>query len=345
MSKVRIAKKVSIVQGSTRTSQKSVCHDVPDGNTIASGPSNIREQLKYMETNPLYRYCFTLKASVPIVPDEPKALWTTLMEHCKELYFQMEEGGTETAYLHYQGVFSLKVKHRFGEVKNIIGRDDVHLEKVKNWEASKKYCQKSDSRIGGPWTHKSTWIDTIQHLLPWQQDVEDNIVKTDPDKDLIYWLYDLQGGKGKTSFCKYLAVKHNAMVFNNAKTADIAYAMPEGTKLVVFNLSRSTNIQKFNYGALENLKDGLIFSSKYESGMKIFNVPTVIVFSNEPPCEGAISDYKWCIIDLNNIITSNAALVQGGFPPLDPPFIDYGESIIDLCNLPSLQLQSQDCCP
>jgi hypothetical protein len=42
-----------------------------------------------------------------------------------------------------------------------------------------------------------------------------------------------------------------------------------------------------NYGALEQVKNGLFFSSKYESEMAVFNPPHVICFANSKPKEMA----------------------------------------------------------
>ena len=44
-----------------------------------------------------------------------------------------------------------------------------------------------------------------------------------------------------------------------------------------------------NYGALEQLKNGLVYNTKYESGMRMFDTPHVVVFSNFPPDETKIS--------------------------------------------------------
>jgi hypothetical protein len=68
--------------------------------------------------------------------------------------------------------------------------------------------------------------------------------------------------------------------------------------LVVFNFSRTVapdlddeKRKKFLdplYSLMEDLKDGLMFSGKYDGGPKLFDSPMVVVFANWEP------DYtKW----------------------------------------------------
>ena len=55
------------------------------------------------------------------------------------------------------------------------------------------------------------------------------------------------------------------------------------------------------YGALEQLKNGMIYSGKYEGGTCLFDNPHVIVFANEPPKIEKMSLDRWKIIDLNEL--------------------------------------------
>jgi len=51
---------------------------------------------------------------------------------------------------------------------------------------------------------------------------------------------------------------------------------------------------------MEELKDGVLFSGKYESKTKIYDIPHVIVFANFLPKENALSKDRLKIIDLND---------------------------------------------
>ena len=72
--------------------------------------------------------------------------------------------------------------------------------------------------------------------------------------------------------------------------------MPE---VYVFNIPRLYE-EHFNYGALESIKDGIIFSGKYTS--VTFPLPTpnkVFVFANFPPDRTKLSADRWAVTHLN----------------------------------------------
>ncbi len=81
----------------------------------------------------------------------------------------------------------------------------------------------------------------------------------------------------------YLQTHHNAFIVSGGKVADIAHAYDE-QPIVCFDLSR-TMVDHCDhvYSMIEKFKDGCIFSGKYESRTKIFDVPHVIVFANFKP--------------------------------------------------------------
>lgn len=244
--------------------------------------------------NQLYRWQFTLDADKPD-SYSPEELWKILKEVCKEFYFQLEKGSE--GYLHYQGVLSLKNKKYMEGVKNIIGKQSVHLEPVRDLKKLVNYCQKEDTRVSGPWSIQSTWIRTISSFRDWQQNLIE-FIKDKPDDRTILWYSDPIGSAGKTQMAKYLAVHRKAIVLNNAKTSDIAYAIPDNPEIVIFDLSRS-NEGHINYGAIEQVKNGLVFSAKYESKMKYFNSPHVVVFANTEPDYDQMSLDRWKIIHLS----------------------------------------------
>lgn len=253
--------------------EKKVSQDEPRGNTKTRGTN----------TNQLYRWCFTLKAEDVSVSQMSQLLH----EFAKEFYFQ-KELGENTGYEHWQGCISLKQKHRFKEVQNIMP-GGCHLEACKNWFKAKQYCQKEKTRIEGPYNHNSVIVDldiTKDNMYDWQKDVI-NIITKKPDKRKIYWFWEEIGNIGKSELCKYIYINYKCAFFTNAKTADIAYAY-NGEPIVIFDLPRTTE-DYFNFNAIEQLKNGMLFSSKYESGAKVFNRPHIIVFANWEPTNASLS--------------------------------------------------------
>jgi len=51
--------------------------------------------------------------------------------------------------------------------------------------------------------------------------------------------------------------------------------------------------EHLQYSFLECVKDGLLFSTKYESVMKQFDPPHVFVFMNEEPDQKALSEDRY----------------------------------------------------
>lgn len=263
------------------TDLSPVSQNKPEGNTKTSGSKN-----QY------YRWFFTC----PKEKYEASQLSQHLKDFCKEFYFQGEKG--ENGYEHWQGCFSLKIKEYFSTVKNHFC-NEFHLEHSKDWFKCIKYCNKTETRIEGPFNHESIFIDIITELYPWQQMIV-NIIKNTPDKRTIHWFWEPKGCAGKTELCKYLHVKFNSNIVQNAGTGDIAYSIKNNPKSVIFSLPRSCE-ERVNYEAIESIKDGIIFSKKYESCCKIFNNPHVIIFANFPPDKHKLSIDRWNIIRIDNI--------------------------------------------
>lgn len=262
--------------------KSDVSQSEPRGNTknpVANDPNK-----RVRNSNQLYRWCFTLKAESATVSQMSQLL----QEFAKEFYFQQEK--SESGYDHWQGCLSLKQKQRFSTVKNLFP-NDIHLEACKNWWKSIKYCQKEETRILGPFSHKTPIVTdmdiTKDNMYPWQKEIF-NICKQKPDKRKIYWYWEPVGNVGKSEFCKYMYLNEDVAFFTNAKTADIAYSY-NGEKVCMFDLPRTTE-DRFNFNALEQLKNGMLFSSKYESGAKVFNRPHIIIFANwKPPTQPYLS--------------------------------------------------------
>lgn len=132
----------------------------------------------------------------------------------------------------------------------------------------------------------------------WQTSIIDMIATTPNDRQIL-WVYDLVGNFGKTYLSKHLVHKHNAFYCNGGKAADITYAYA-GEPIVVFDYVRDAK-EFVNYGVIEQLKNGMLFSSKYESGVKSYAVPHVMVFANFAPEADKFSSDRIVLIELDSI--------------------------------------------
>lgn len=253
----------------------------PAGNTKKkAGP---KREIQY------YRWFFTLKYEVCT---EESQLSQILKEFCKKFTFQLEK--SENNYIHWQGHLSLKIKERLATLKNLIGFKEIHLEPTKNYFASENYCSKEMTKIRGPFTENSIFLKVPSPNYPWQVELLQEINVPSSDDRKIIWYVDEKGKQGKTTFAKWLAINKGASIVTNGKSADIAKMIPDDPKLIVCDYVRSLE-DHINYQIIEQLKNGLVFDSKYESKMKLFNSPHVVVFSNFQPDFLKLSLDRWDI--------------------------------------------------
>jgi len=138
-------------------------------------------------------------------------------------------------------------------------------------------------------------------LRPWQLALMHELDGT-PDPRKIIWYVDEKGNSGKTFMSRFLHANHDASVLGG-KSKDMFYAY-QNEGIIIFDLSRSTvnpemgyiGRMDFDYEALESLKDGLIFNTKYESGSKYRPEDAhVVVFANGFPDESTMSEDRWDI--------------------------------------------------
>lgn len=129
----------------------------------------------------------------------------------------------------------------------------------------------------------------------WQQRIID-IIKSEPHPRRIYWILDLEGGKGKTYLAKHLVSKYNAFYSNGGRSADVCHAY-QYQRIAIFDYVREAQ-EYVNYGVIEQIKNGILSSPKYESTMKTFDTPHVIVFANFRPASDKFSADRLEIIDI-----------------------------------------------
>lgn len=221
---------------------------------------------------------------------------------CTDFIFQ-EEIGLKCGTPHLQGAIRLKKGMRFTEFTP---------DKRINWIPQKslnniQYCCKEDSskKPGGRVCYMGNYKpkDELKLITPnkwWQIEIL-NILNTEPDDRKVHWYWSKEGGVGKSQFAKYLVAKKNALFFEEGKKADIMKlifdAPEERLQKIVIDVPRD-NGNKVSYKSIESIKNGMIYSSKYEGGYKLFNAPHVIVFANEPPEMNRLSNDRWYIQEI-----------------------------------------------
>lgn len=112
----------------------------------------------------------------------------------------------------------------------------------------------------------------------------------------ITWVFDHEGGKGKSTLAKYMYVKYKSINLKNGKSNDISN-MYNGEKYITFDFSRSQE-EHINYSIIEDLKNGSVVSTKYNGKSLFYDNPRIVIFANFLPNTSAWSTDRYDIIYL-----------------------------------------------
>lgn len=264
--------------------------ETSEGNTKTSG-------VKKKRSIPSKRWVFTMWE------DEKEILETKIKVFPELLWGYGEEICPSTGKMHFQGWIASKKKLRPIES---FGTKSTHWEHMRgSIDESVDYCSKEGVYYSN--YVKIRLIDPMDGLdvQDWQKEIYE-IIKKPVDDRKIYWYYDTIGGKGKSAFAKHLCMKWNAISVCG-KAGDIKFAVQtliaseKPVNIVIWDIPRSNN-GFLSYQAIEEIKNGCMFSTKFESGMVIFNPPHIIVFSNERPNIESLSADRWVVKNINDVV-------------------------------------------
>ncbi len=221
--------------------------------------------------------------------------------------FQEERGEEGTDHL--QGVVRWPNKKTFEVLKKDWPK--IHWEVCKShksWKKSLEYCTKVESRVGGVFTNikglewRSTLRDPMDglELYGWQRNIL-TLIKEQADLRTINWVWEETGSIGKSVLVKHICMHYNATMIGGA-SKDGKYCVKEWLELnpnkdldvVIYDQPMCNNFM--NYAALEEIKNGCMFSPKFKSGCVLFNSPHIIVFANFYPDKEKMSKDRWKIV-------------------------------------------------
>lgn len=235
--------------------------------------------------------------------------------------YQTEDPSGQLTNVHFQCYLHLKTRIRadqlrvslFNTIKGVSEYKHQTLAQVycapsstAGKDSLQTYCMKAESRIAGPWGKKPIYsgADLPTKLHEWQGQVNDLVIGK-PDNRTVHWIADKGGNSGKSTLCKYLMFHHKACILRFAKIGDMLQIISQNRnkKIYMFDLSR-TKPSDFKmddlYAVMEQLKDGLITSGKYNSTTWMQETAHVIVLSNYYPTKEAMSDDRWKVWSLEN---------------------------------------------
>jgi hypothetical protein len=248
----------------------------------------------------------------------------TLLDEIAEAYgFQKEKGG-KNGTEHYQGTFDVGASRaRWGQLEKgfqKIAKEPLvfpkcdYLEKSDS-KAADRYGMKEGTRIDGPWW-KGAKFDEIAketvyridiELRPWQKRIIKRVLAKDADDRKIWWLWEPNGGLGKTTFQKWIFQEYAGVIVLGGKAADmkmgvIQYIEANNGKypeIVIINIPKTFDLQYFSASGIEEVKDMFFFSGKYKGGHAFGRPPKMLIFANqEVPDNGEMARDRWMDIRL-----------------------------------------------
>lgn len=218
---------------------------------------------------------------------------------CKKFIFGRERGEQGTPHL--QGYIYLYIKARPIEFKL---NKKIHWEKCKGTEEQNIiYCSKEGDYIKSSNINIPKKLKIIKDLRPWQLSLEKLLI-VEPDDRKIIWVFEEEGGVGKSAFARYLINTYDSLYITEGKKTDIInmvynYVLTKDLNTVILDVPRS-NGNKISYKSLEEIKNGIICNTKYETGCKVINPPHIIVFANEAPEVEKLSLDRWDIYEIKD---------------------------------------------
>lgn len=124
-------------------------------------------------------------------------------------------------------------------------------------------------------------------------------MKHKPDERKIIFLVDRKGNQGKSWFARYYHHLHedSSQIILPGKKLDMAYTVRH-VRVFFLDCPRSKQGDFIQYDFLEELKNGAVFSGKYESKMKWLDTPHIVVLMNESPDMSKLSLDRYDIRNL-----------------------------------------------
>lgn len=233
--------------------------------------------------------------------------------YCKKWCFQAEVCPS-TGRRHIQLRISLKKKCRkppFLSFSGFVGNE--HQMPTVNWSATSNhinnanffdYCTKNESAIENTCKRSDDEIIYIPRQIrditewyPWQDAV---IASLDVfDKRHINWLYCPTGNIGKSTLSTYCRCKKLARtipMINDYKEL-MGAVIDMQSKAYMLDMPRALKKDKqFQIlGAIETIKDGYAFDTRYKYREINFDCPVIWVFSNQLPDKSYLSNDRWLI--------------------------------------------------
>lgn len=133
-------------------------------------------------------------------------------------------------------------------------------------------------------------------LNPWQLKAE-SLLMEQTDRQIL-WVYDPIGNQGKSFLSNYLHITKDAFIGTIEKKSDIAYRY-NSESLVCIDIPREQD-DYLSYNFIEQIKNGIVISTKYQCSTKYVSNAKVIIFSNALPDATKWTSDRYQIYTISN---------------------------------------------
>jgi len=268
-----------------------------------------------LEMNAVAMYDFRISAEGL----DASSIIVQLKKLAKRFCFQKEKGNT-TGYIHYQGRFSLIKKHRKCELLKLFDVMPVpnYLEPTVNevhYRGDMFYVMKDETRVEGPWNDKyeelfipRQYEGLIDKLYPYQQTIYNSINQFESRQ--INLIYDPKGNNGKSSIaavCELYGGGIDMPPINDMKElmqviCDECYERTRNPGVVLIDLPRALDKTRLYgiYSAIEQVKKGKLYDTRYHFRKWWINSPQIWVFTNIMPDLNMLSQDRWNVFTIDD---------------------------------------------
>lgn len=247
------------------------------------------------QSSPSKRWVFTLNN---YTEKEESVLIYNFSSNSSKYSVGRETG--ESGTIHLQGYIELKVKKRFSYLKSLMPR--AHIEKARaNREKNLIYTQKDND-------FKQNFVEEIYSEEPAEKlkfllKLMDNYDFPKGDRK-IHVVVDYKGGLGKTEFARHCVMNYEDCIITGGKASDMKNQIVEYKKkndrcpkYIIMDVPRKS-CDFISYPGIEECKNMLFYSGKYEGGMINGNKPFFLMFMNSMPEVENMSEDRWSITEI-----------------------------------------------
>lgn len=274
-----------------------------DSSNSSKGLGNTKPTPK--QQSPKKRWCFTLHNYT----NDSISFLNSLFSSISSNFLFSEEKGKSGETPHLQGYFELKTKKRLtGLLADCekLTPTGIHFEPtIGSRQQNIDYITKEGGMVYGNLAPEKIYVEDPCEKLLFLIDLMKDYNHGKGDR-LIHVVVDKVGGLGKTEFARYCCLNMPDCIVTGGKSADMKNQIVEYKKVngrtpkyIIMDIPRVT-IDYISYQGIEDVKNMLFYSGKYEGGMVVGNKPFVLMLMNEYPETSNLSQDRWKIYNIDN---------------------------------------------